>query len=323
MTDHLSIGEVLSLLQEEFPDVTISKIRFLESQGLIDPERTPSGYRKFYEADIDRLRWILVQQREHFLPLKVIKDRLADPEAGHGELLLSDGTPPPVPPPAAEADADPDPGPEGQSEPDAEAGVPVSEESPAHVAQVVASATADLAASSAEAVIDEAVLEDAQPIWMVDLAKASAATKASAAVAEARLPLHSGTGPSEVSLTAQELCLAAEISRESLRALEQYGLISGRALGDAVFYDGDALLIATKSSGFLDRGVEARHLRMYKVAAEREAGFLEQLTMPLLKQRNPQARREAVELVEELSELGHDLRAALLRSNLRRHLDQA
>ena len=73
---HLSIGEVLSLLQEEFPDVTISKIRFLESQGLLDPERTPSGYRKFYEADIDRLRWILRQQKEHYLPLKVIKDRL-------------------------------------------------------------------------------------------------------------------------------------------------------------------------------------------------------------------------------------------------------
>src|SRR3569832_1873081 len=79
---HLSIGEVLSLLQEEFPDVTISKIRFLESQGLLDPERTPSGYRKFYEADIERLRWILTQQRENFLPLKVIKDRLEEVESG-------------------------------------------------------------------------------------------------------------------------------------------------------------------------------------------------------------------------------------------------
>ena len=75
---HLSIGEVLSLLQEDFPDVTISKIRFLESQGLLDPERTPSGYRKFYEADIERLRWILRHQRDHFLPLKVIKDRLEE-----------------------------------------------------------------------------------------------------------------------------------------------------------------------------------------------------------------------------------------------------
>src|SRR4029078_10870149 len=72
----LSIGEVLSQLQEEFPDVTISKIRFLESQGLIDPERTPSGYRKFYAGDVERLRWILQEQRDNFLPLKVIKDRL-------------------------------------------------------------------------------------------------------------------------------------------------------------------------------------------------------------------------------------------------------
>src|SRR4051794_12761360 len=75
---HLSIGEVLSLLQEEFPDITISKIRFLESQRLLDPERTPSGYRKFYDDDVERLRWILRQQREHFLPLKVIKGRLRD-----------------------------------------------------------------------------------------------------------------------------------------------------------------------------------------------------------------------------------------------------
>ena len=78
---HLSIGEVLSLLQDEHPDITISKIRFLESQGLLDPERTPSGYRKFYEGDIERLRWILHQQRENFLPLKVIKDRLSEADA--------------------------------------------------------------------------------------------------------------------------------------------------------------------------------------------------------------------------------------------------
>jgi len=75
---YLSIGEVLGLLLEEFPDVTISKIRFLESQGLIEPERTPSGYRKFYDDDVSRLRFILREQREHFLPLKVIKGRLDD-----------------------------------------------------------------------------------------------------------------------------------------------------------------------------------------------------------------------------------------------------
>ncbi|HVC24219.1 MAG TPA: MerR family transcriptional regulator, partial [Acidimicrobiales bacterium] len=73
---YLSIREVLDLLVAEFPDVTISKIRFLESRGLIHPERTPSGYRKFYDDDVERLRWILDQQRENFLPLKVIKRRL-------------------------------------------------------------------------------------------------------------------------------------------------------------------------------------------------------------------------------------------------------
>src|SRR5579871_544284 len=95
---HLSIGEVLNLLREEFPDVTISKIRFLESQGLLEPERSPSGYRKFFEADVERLRWVLRQQREHFLPLKVIRDRLADGDlddvahgAGNGKPADSSG----------------------------------------------------------------------------------------------------------------------------------------------------------------------------------------------------------------------------------------
>src|SRR5487761_2435779 len=79
---YMSIGDVLTLLRQEFPDVTISKIRFLESQGLVNPERTPSGYRKFYEHDVERLRWVLRQQRENFLPLKVIKDRLDDDANG-------------------------------------------------------------------------------------------------------------------------------------------------------------------------------------------------------------------------------------------------
>src|SRR4051794_35193960 len=74
--DHHSIGEVLATLRADFPDITISKIRFLESQGLIDPERTPSGYRKFRDGDVARLRWVLGQQKDNFLPLKVIKARL-------------------------------------------------------------------------------------------------------------------------------------------------------------------------------------------------------------------------------------------------------
>ena len=81
---YLSIGEVLALLRPEFADLTISKIRFLESQGLLDPERTPSGYRKFYEPDVERLRWIPRQQREQYLPLKVIKGRLGVDEGDDG-----------------------------------------------------------------------------------------------------------------------------------------------------------------------------------------------------------------------------------------------
>jgi DNA-binding transcriptional MerR regulator len=81
---HASIGDVLNQLRDEFPDITISKIRFLESQGLVDPERTPSGYRRFYPSDVERLRFILREQRDNFLPLKVIKEKLdeIDKEGG-------------------------------------------------------------------------------------------------------------------------------------------------------------------------------------------------------------------------------------------------
>ena len=89
---YLSIGDVLTLLREEFPDITISKIRFLESQGLVNPERSPSGYRKFYDHDVERLRWVLRQQREHFLPLRVIRDRL---------IRAGNGVPPDEPAPRA------------------------------------------------------------------------------------------------------------------------------------------------------------------------------------------------------------------------------
>lgn len=82
--NYQSIGEVLVSVKAEFPDITISKIRFLEAEGLIDPERTPSGYRKFYEQDVERLKSILRLQRDEYLPLKVIKERLLREEDGDG-----------------------------------------------------------------------------------------------------------------------------------------------------------------------------------------------------------------------------------------------
>ena len=78
----MSIGEVLAQLRPEFPDVTISKIRFLEDQGLVEPERTASGYRKFDHADVDRLHYVLSVQRDHYLPLRVIRDHLAAMDRG-------------------------------------------------------------------------------------------------------------------------------------------------------------------------------------------------------------------------------------------------
>ena len=94
--NYYTIGEVLALLLEEFPDITISKIRFLESQGLITPERSSSGYRKFTKSEIERLRFILREQKEHFLPLRVIRDRL-EGESSDGVLRPEDVTDPSMP----------------------------------------------------------------------------------------------------------------------------------------------------------------------------------------------------------------------------------
>jgi DNA-binding transcriptional MerR regulator len=91
----MSIGEVLALLQGEFPDVTVSKIRFLEGEGLIEPQRTPSGYRKFTHADVERLRYILTAQRDRYLPLRVIKDHLEGDAYGRPRAVPAE--PPPEP----------------------------------------------------------------------------------------------------------------------------------------------------------------------------------------------------------------------------------
>lgn len=251
---HLSIGEVLDLLKSDHPDITISKIRFLESQGLIDPERTPSGYRKFYARDIERLRWVLAQQRDHFLPLKIIKDRLHD--------------------------AEPDePG-----------------ESP--TPEVTSSAPQSDAASPDQRELDSG--------------SARSPSKATSKVA----------GPLVVALTSatfslEELANGSGNSREQIRELERFGILTGRSVGGHVIYDEEALVAARLSSQLRDHGVEARHLRMYKTAAEREAGFYEQMVLPLIKQRNPTSRRQAIDKVEELARLGENLRASLLRQGLR------
>ncbi|HWW54737.1 MAG TPA: MerR family transcriptional regulator, partial [Acidimicrobiales bacterium] len=237
---YLSIGEVLSLLKPEFADLTISKIRFLESQGLLDPERTPSGYRKFYEPDIDRLRWILRQQHENYLPLKVIKGKLGTDSESEPTLL----------------------------------GVELAVE--------------------AEAANGE---RGTRPVG-----RGGGATAAAAVRSISRPEL--GGPPSGVSLTLEELAVATGLSSEDLADLVRFGLMVGKPVAGSVYYDEEALTVANLAAGFMRYGVEARHLRMYRTSAEREAGFFEQVVMPMLKQRNPQARRQAVEALRELSQLG-------------------
>jgi DNA-binding transcriptional MerR regulator len=267
---YLSIGEVLALLKEEFPDITISKIRFLESQGLLDPERTPSGYRKFYDDDVERLRWILRQQREHFLPLKVIKGRLA-----------------------SEPDDDGD-GDDVETGERAEAGT-----------------TTHPSAHTDVAALIEPPARPRPPM---------PAAAPSIKGTEPTGPVLSGA-PTGASLTLDELCGATALSAADVAELEKFGLLAGRPVAGVVYYDEDALLVAKLASQFRKYGVQARHLRMYRTGAEREAGFAEQVVLPLLKQRNPEARRQAVETLEELARLGQSLRGAMLRQLLRQYLE--
>jgi DNA-binding transcriptional MerR regulator len=314
---HLSIGEVLSLVQEDFPDITISKIRFLESQGLLDPERTPSGYRKFYDADIERLQWILTQQRDHFLPLKVIRDRLAewdatgtppDPDAPAASVSDDDDaaetsaehwdvTPPEVPVVAEDPVDPPGPPPGEEPEPEAEA------EPEADVRHAAAS----FAAATAIEVTPPAPEIEAEPAPEPEPDPAPDPGAEPAA----------GSGPDERSLTAEELAARAGVATAVIHQLESFSMLSSRRIGPDTYYDVEHLPVVEACRAFLDHGVEVRHLRMYKIAAEREAGVLEQLIMPLLKQRNPEARARAVDMVTELAAAGESLHAELLRRALR------
>jgi DNA-binding transcriptional MerR regulator len=300
MTDrsYLSIGDVLSLLKEEFPDVTISKIRFLESQGLLDPERTPSGYRKFYPPDVERLRWILRQQKEHFLPLKVIKGRL-EPSSEEGGAAG----------PEAVADAPLHPPAEAEASGGTEAMASVasaSESNPAPTPETLIGAVGEPASSVSRPVRPDPKLPRRPPM-LGALGRDDPSRRRTAP------PNGHQNGREDVSVTFEELVAASQLSEAQVRELEQYGLISGRTVARTVYYDAEAVAVAAIAGEMSRFGVEARHLRMYKTAADREAGFFEQIVTPLLKQRNPRSRQQAVQTVQDLAELGERLRRSMLR----------
>jgi hypothetical protein len=231
---YLSIGEVLSKLRGEFPDVTISKIRFLESEGLIDPQRTPSGYRKFTAVDLERLRYVLTAQRDQYLPLRVIKENLD---------ALDRGLTPATTPGAA-------------------------------LAPRLATIDGELTATTFKNLSQD----------------------------------------SELRLSREELLQNSGLNDSQLTELESFGLIvmKGR------YFGGDALSVAKAVAEMTAFGIEARHLRSFKTAADREVGLVEQVITPLLRQKSSDAKARAEEVQRELASLSVRLHAALVASGLSR-----
>ncbi|NND75276.1 MAG: MerR family transcriptional regulator [Ilumatobacter sp.] len=278
IASHLSIGEVLALLLEEFPDITISKIRFLESQGLIDPERTPSGYRKFYDADVELLRCILREQRENYLPLRVIKDRLDS-----GEIDPTNETPRP----------------RGiRNLPDDDA---------PRAATDTRSRRADPPAGEATLFTDTSLTDEPLDDAPATLSETDPEPRPPA---PSLLP--------GVVLSRAELCSMASLSDDELAGLESYGVL-GPVAGSGGMYGEDELEIAATAQRFLQIGFDARHLRGWKVATDREAGLFEQMIQPLVRQRNPHAREQARAQLMEMEQLGGQLRNALMRATMRQY----
>jgi DNA-binding transcriptional MerR regulator len=361
-------------LREEFPDVTISKIRFLESRGLLDPERTPSGYRKFYEPDVDRLRWILRQQREHFLPLKVIKGRLengmTDPDAPAPHLFEMG-----EPPPEREAVL---------------VGAPEVAEDAHERAHAALSALAQLAAAAASpepSIVGDPVLANSQPPVVAARAQEPApkgptdrpsetrrstsvpasfdaqpapvtnsgqsrrrrahvnsetasapeppseATTAPSGESSSEEPVASrstsrqataratgglpGASLSGASLTLPELAHASGLEIAGVEELESFGLIAGRTVAGVHCYDEDAVLVAKLAARFAPYGIEARHLKVFKHASDRQTGLYGQVVTPLLRQRNPEARSRAIDELAELAELGEAIMRCFTQATLR------
>ncbi len=238
----MSIGAVLDLLRPDFPDVTISKIRFLEAEGLVTPERTASGYRRFTAYDCARLRFILTAQRDQYLPLKVIKAQLdAQPD---GELPRS-GSAYGVP-----------------------RLVPVSED--------------DRAGDDGGAGV-------------------------------------SAVAPTKVRLSREDLLTRSGVDDELLTALVKAGVIT---TGPAGFFDEHSVMIAQCARALADYGVEPRHLRAFRSAADRQSDLIAQIAGPVVKAGKTGARDRADDLAREVAALAITLHTSLIKSAVRDVLDR-
>lgn len=235
----MSIGAVLDLLRPDFPDVTISKIRFLEAEGLVTPERTASGYRRFTAYDSARLRFILTAQRDQYLPLKVIKAQL-DAQSD-GELPQSGSA----------------------------YGVP---------RLVPVSGDVSDAASGVSAV-----------------------------------------APTQVRLSREDLQRRSGVDDELLTALVKAGVIT---TGPAGFFDEHSVLIVQCARALAEYGVEPRHLRAFRSAADRQSDLIAQIAGPVVKAGKAGARDRADDLAREVAALAITLHTSLIKSAVRDVLDR-
>lgn len=229
--DTMSIGEVLARLRSDFPDVSISKIRFLESEGLIEPQRAPSGYRRFTHDDVSRLRYVLSVQRDHYLPLRVIKRHLDALDRGLEQPLV---------------------GP---------------------------------------------------------------ALRQAAPAVDGRSMTESGDHR-DARLTRADVVDAAGVGEDFFDQLVAYGIVTTR--DGSSYYDRTALLITKIAAELASHGVEPRHLRAVRTAADRQVGLVEQVVAPLRRQRVPEAGGRAEDMAREIAALSTRLHALLVEVGLRR-----
>jgi DNA-binding transcriptional MerR regulator len=231
----LNIGQVLEMLEPDFGGlISISKLRGLEDDGLIKPDRTASGYRKFSHADVERLRYILRMQRDPYLPRRVIREHLD---------AMDRGLEPPAPDPV----------------------VP---------------------------------------------------TVPKVAIGVDGLPApESFRRTDKLRLSRKELIKVAEIDEQLLGQLEDFALITPSATGH---YDTDALVIAQTARELADFGIEPRHLRAFRTAADREVGLIQQVVAPVRGGRDAGANARAEEAISELAALSVRLHATLVKAGLRR-----
>jgi MerR family regulatory protein len=329
-TETMSIGEVLGILKPEFPDITVSKIRFLEGAGLVQPERSASGYRKFSEDDVARLRFVLRAQRDQYLPLRVIRQRLADleqvggvtakggpagdPTGGPGLGAASTG---PAPPggPGTPTQADPAATAHGAAPAGGSAaGSPGAGPGAAGVGAPGAGSGAGAPGAGAPGAGASAGTPDAGPGAARPGAPGPGGQAGVGAAGQAGAGAL-GAAASDAQFTRDELCRAAGATVEQLMELESFGLVSARGSGErGAWYGGDDLVQLRLARELADYGLEARHLRMYKLFAEREAALFEQVVAPLVRQRNPEARTRARDTIEALAQLGGRMRDLALRS---------